>query len=431
MLAGKTWRVAEVFGINRELPVNYVERNGIDNKLLDNLTRSQHLVIFGSSKQGKTCLRKHCLHDSDYIVVASQNNMDLRQLHTAILKMSGFTIQETSTRTVDGKSKVEARFGLAVGFPTLGHVSVEGGSELGGGRAQSQTTKRLEIDPGDPNDVIAALREINFSKFIVIEDFHYLPTETQQDFAHALKAFHENSKLTFIIVAVWREENRLILYNGDLTGRLVPIDADAWQPEQLREVVSEGEKLLNVTFPSAFVDHLVSVSFQSVYIVQEACHRACADAGFYESQPIKTVLNVKRSAVDYVQDIVKEQSGRYKSFLQNFALGFQTTDLGMYRWILYPILVSSVQQLERGLTYRQIREAIESRHPEGKRLRPGNLTQALQQVSNLQAKKNIKPFVVDYDSANLLLSIVDKGFLVWLGSQDKDELLELIDLPAT
>ena len=81
------------------------------------------------------------------------------------------------------------------------------------------------------------------------------------------------------------------------------------------------------------------------------------------------------------------------------------------------------------MTYRNISETIESRHPEGKRLKPGNLTQALQQVSNLQTKKNIKPFVIDYDSSNLLLSIVDKGFLSWLSSQDRKELLELVDIP--
>jgi len=38
-----------------------------------------------------------------------------------------------------------------------------------------------------------------------LEDFHYLPMETQQTFSHVLKAFHENSKITFIVVAVWRE----------------------------------------------------------------------------------------------------------------------------------------------------------------------------------------------------------------------------------
>lgn len=141
-------------------------------------------------------------------------------------------------------------------------------------------------------------------------------------------------------------------------------------------------------------------------------------------------IETGRNAVDYVQDIVREQSGRYKSFLTNFALGFLTTDLEMYKWVLYPILMSDIYQLEKGLTYRVIRESIESRHPEGNRLKPGNLTQALQQLANLQTKKNFKPFVMDYDGANLLLSIVDKGFLVWLGTQDRKELLDIVDLPT-
>jgi hypothetical protein len=35
-------KVGEVFGISRELPVNYVLRQGIDDKLIDNLTRDHH-----------------------------------------------------------------------------------------------------------------------------------------------------------------------------------------------------------------------------------------------------------------------------------------------------------------------------------------------------------------------------------------------------
>ena len=39
MAPERTHKVGEVFGINRDLPVNYVMRQGIDDKLIDNLTR--------------------------------------------------------------------------------------------------------------------------------------------------------------------------------------------------------------------------------------------------------------------------------------------------------------------------------------------------------------------------------------------------------
>ncbi|MEV5012549.1 hypothetical protein AB0K74_44980, partial [Streptomyces sp. NPDC056159] len=44
------------------------------------------------------------------------------------------------------------------------------------------------------------------------------PEETQKDFAVALKAFHESSSFTFIVVGVWLQENGLVQFNGDLSG---------------------------------------------------------------------------------------------------------------------------------------------------------------------------------------------------------------------
>jgi hypothetical protein len=408
--------------------VNYVERKGIDDKLIENLTRDHHIVIFGSSKQGKTCLRKSCLNDDDYIVVSCQSTMDLKQVHAAILKSAGYEIAESSTRSYDGSFKLVAKFTAKAGV-IVASGQAEGGGELVRNRGEETTTHRLELDAQDPNDVIGALKEIDFKKFVVLEDFHYLPVETQQNFSYALKAFHENSKITFIVVAVWREENRLILYNGDLTGRVIAIDADAWNPPQLHEVIAVGEALLNISFEGDFKQQLVEGSFQSVYLVQETCHRACTDSHIYQTQETYKPLVSTRSARDYISEIVNEQGGRYKSFLINFSMGFQDTELEMFRWILYPILCCEVDDLKGGLGYREIREKIQERHPRGDKLNAGNITQALQSVGGLQSKKNIKPFVVDYDNTNLLLSIVDTGFLIWLDSQLRADVLDLVALP--
>jgi hypothetical protein len=136
------------------------------------------------------------------------------------------------------------------------------------------------------------------------------------------------------------------------------------------------------------------------------------------------------NATKLVGEVIAEQSARYSSFLTNFASGFQDTQLEMYKWLLYPVVTSTVEELEKGLSYRFIRTRIESKHPQRDNLNPGNLTQALVSVPALQAKKNIKPFVLDYDRSNLRLSIVDKGFLIWLAVQDRRQLLETLDLPT-
>jgi hypothetical protein len=420
---------SDVFGVSRDIPISYVERDHVDDKLLENITRDKHIIIFGSSKQGKTCLRRHCLHEDDYILVQCQNNWDNAKLCEAILKAAGCEVEVSNTKTVEGKAKLSVK--AKGGFKVFGvGTEVEGGTEGEKGNKTEVRTEPIELDASDPNDLVRALKAIEFNKLVVLEDFHYLPQETQEQFAFALKTVHETSKITFIIVAVWREENRLIVYNGDLAGRVISVDADAWSPVDLQCVIEAGETLLNVQFPAAFKAQLIADSLNSVYVVQECCYKACKLHDVHSTREQTFHFPGTLEAQKLVAEVIQEQSARYSSFVTNFAAGFGETQLEMYKWLLYPVLTSSIEELTAGATYRQIRTRIESKHPQGSSLNPGNLTQALQSVPALQAKKNIKPFVLDYDRSNLRLSVVDKGFLIWLAAQDRKSLLEMVGLPT-
>lgn len=418
-------KTSDVFGISRDLPLNYVERSSADTKLVDNLTRDKHLVIFGSSKQGKTSLRKHALTEADCIVVHCSNKWTIADINTAILKRAGFELTQSSSKTTTGKSKIFAK--ITASFFGSG---AEGGAESEHEKSLQTTTAPLELDPEDVNDIISALNGIVFSKFIVLEDFHYLPAETQKDFAVALKAFHEESKYCFIIVGVWLEENRLTVYNGDLTGRIASINADRWEENELRKVISEGERLLNIKFSDEFIDELILNCFGSVYIVQEACHQCCINSGIIETQREKATIGSQQEADEIVDLVVSQQTGRFNSFITQFSDGFQTTSLEMFKWLLFPILTSSIDDLRAGLKYNKIREILAANHPEKEQLNPGNITQALQSTAALQVKKEVKPIILDYDQTNLRLRVVDSGFLIWLNKQDRNALLDIAGLPV-
>lgn len=423
MNTNTTHKTADVYGIGRDLPLNYVSRKAVDDEFISNLTRDKHIIIYGSSKQGKTSLRKNCLNDDDYIVIHCSNKWSIADLHAAILKRIGYEVTQSSTKSSTGKNKIFAAFKAS-----LFGVGVETGGDKEESKTTSDTTKPLELDAEDVNDIIKALN--GFKKYIVLEDFHYLPIETQKDFSVALKAFHEQSPVCFVIVGVWLEEGRLIVYNGDLTGRIVGINADKWSKDELWEVISVGERLLNISFAQSFKEELVAKCLDSVYIVQEACYQACLANNINFTQSVQKIdVSPVASVDDLIKFVVNQQTGRYNAFITLFASGFQETTLQMYKWLLYPILTAEVSVLERGLTYRYMRDLLRQHHPEGAALNIGNLTQALQSVASLQVKKDIKPIVLDYDQTNLKLNIVDKGFLIWLANQDRKELLELADLP--
>lgn len=105
----------------------------------------------------------------------------------------------------------------------------------------------------------------------------------QRDFSIELKAFHESSPVTFVVVGVWLEDNRLIVYNGDLTGRVISVNADRWSNEELREVISDGAALLGISFAPTFVEALIILARESVYVVQETCRRTCTAAGITQT----------------------------------------------------------------------------------------------------------------------------------------------------
>ncbi len=421
----KTFTIDEVFGISRDLPLNYVDRTDVDEKLLENLTREKHIVVYGSSKQGKTSLRKHCLEESDYIVVQCSNKWSIEDILANILKRAGFKITQSEKKTISGKNKILAS--LSASFFGLGSKI---GADQENAESAETTQSELELDPSDVNDVIDALRRINFEKYIVLEDFHYLSTEAQKDFSVSLKAFHEASKICFIVVGVWLEENRLIVFNGDLTGRLIAIDADKWTETELRRVIDSGAKLLNLTFDPVFEAELIKESYGSVYIVQETCRQACLLAGVRQTKAMPEQVGAGVATRDIVKAIADQQGGRYRSFLSQFAIGFQETQLEMYKWLLYPVLEANAEKLEMGFTYADLRRSVKEHHPRGKALNLGNLSQALQSTASLQVTKNIKPIILDYDQTNTRLNIVDRGFVIWLQNQDRLSLFGELDLPA-
>jgi hypothetical protein len=427
MTVEKVHTLDEVYGVARDLPQNYVTRTTVDEAFVNALTRDQHIVVYGSSKQGKTCLRKYNLNDTDYAIVTCNNKWSLSQLHSAILKAVGYVVEGATTRTVSGDLKVNAR--LKAGFNVwFGKAEGEAGTEATEGTSTDVTSTPIELDASDVNDVVDALDAAHAPQFIVLEDFHYLPEETQRDFAVALKAFHEDSKYSFIIVGVWLDENRLVQHNGDLTGRVITIDADKWTSDDLLQVVEGGETLLNVEFDETFKEDLLDGCFESIWVVQESCRKACEDAGVHRTQEAR--VSITGNANELISSAVNAHSARYNSFIVNYCLGFQTTTLEMHRWLLYAVLKASALDLERGLLYGDLRVTIDGVHPASP-INPGNLTQALLSTASLQVgKMAIKPIILDYDQTNRRLNVVDRSFLIWLEHRDRNELLALADLPT-
>lgn len=416
----KKVKASDVFKTSRGLPLNYVTRNHTDQKFIESLTEDSHIVIHGSSKQGKTSLRKSNLQEKDYIDLTCSNNWDLQELHISILKKAGYTITISESKTVKGKSKICLKFELPFIGGGSGDVAFE--------KARQVNKKNLELDPGDVNDVIRALKEIEFDKFVVIEDFHYLPEETQVDFSIALKAFHEASDICFIIVGVWLEEDRLTVHNGDLTGRVISINADLWTKEDLDELFYNSESLLNISFSETFKNDVKENCNGSVFLVQQLCHKVCKDIGITCTQESPIIVGNNFDTKTEIKTILDSQNSRYLKFITEFSAGFDQTELELYKWILYAIITVEISALEKGFTAAAIRRTIETKHPKKSNVSHKKLVQALRKSVDLQVKSRIQPIVFEFDANTTRVRVVDRSFILWLSHQDKLELYKYADL---
>ena len=134
-MASKNLKPHEVFGTQRDVPLNYVERDDVDEELLYNLERDRFVEIHGGSKQGKTCLRIHCLSDKEHAVISCQYNRSFEELMISILKGIGFQTERLREKSTSNHTKIRAKATAAIpGF--------------GGGSASAEASKNTTEKKG-------------------------------------------------------------------------------------------------------------------------------------------------------------------------------------------------------------------------------------------------------------------------------------------
>ncbi|MFL9561048.1 hypothetical protein, partial [Acinetobacter baumannii] len=127
-----------------------------------------------------------------------------------------------------------------------------------------------------------------------------------------------------------------------------------------------------------------------------------------------------------ITELLSDQNARYFKFLSDFSAGFDQTDLELYKWILYGVLVVDKSVLEKGLPLAALRREINKQHP--KEVSQLKLQQALRKIVDLQAKIQVRPIVFEYDPNTRYIKIVDKSFLLWREYQSRTELFEYANL---
>lgn len=417
-----TLNIENVFGLHRGDTHHYIERDSVDLDFVGALSQEKHVAIFGCSKQGKTTLRKMHLNESEYILVTCDPGWTVEDLHASILKEAGCLVSTGRETHAKAGMGGDAEVGAKIKLPFLEYTG-----RLGTNGHHASTTVEtfddLPIDMADPRQIIDILKDASDKKIIVIEEFHYLPERTQRQFAFKMKTFHEISDYIFIVVGVWLEENRLVVLNSDLGGRVASINADIWSRNDLERVIVDGGDLLNVVFPQEFVNQLLNEAAGSVYIVREACYRALQHIDIYNKQEEKFNYENNIPLKSIVRNIADSLSD-YQSFVYHLAK--KPKNIGHFsKSIIYILASASPQDMLSGISIRKIKIRLEKNDVNFDNVRENHIRAFLNTIGTIQKESGLS-VILDYDRRSDKVRITDKGFILWRKAQKRVDIKEII-----
>ncbi|MER6168416.1 TIR domain-containing protein [Streptomyces violaceorubidus] len=172
-----------------------------------------------------------------------------------------------------------------------------------------------------PSDVelIELLPSTDNFGLVVVDDFHVLEDSLRGDLADLLKALADAEDATskLVVIGINRAGDRLIEHAPDLVNRLDVLRFDVEPQQKISEMISLGEKALNVEINAR--DYVVESAHGSFYLAQLLCHEICSNANVFE-----TVGQLERVTTPFsrVKQIVLErQEIRFDKVLTKFARG--------------------------------------------------------------------------------------------------------------
>ena len=417
----------QVFGVSNELIDTYIERPKVDNLFLQGLQKNKHIIIYGASKQGKTSLTNKHLTEDDYVKVNCSPSSTTLDIFNSIVRQINVEIIESKEITTNVGGELKVGLKAKIKIPFFGGTDAETEASVNGQKENGITYKIIDFNLALAQDLSELLRNINFKKRIILENFHYLEENVQKQLAIDLRIF-EDYNILFIVLGIWREKNRLSQFNGDLVDRLIEVPVEPWEESDLKKITLEGLPLLNVDFKNV-IEYIINSCFDSVGVFQEICKESCYDIGINETQTETITItkeNVDNAIVKKLNDYGSRHIRCLESFIEQKVKSSDEVPLYIPYYFTRILLQESFENITLGLKRKNIQEKIKDIHHRPDSVRPSDIGYFLRSLVTNQIKKSISPPIFDYDISTSSVKIIDSTFYFFLKNCDNDEVVEKI-----
>lgn len=430
----------KVFGVSREQVATYIEREQVDSALKSALKDTRQILIYGSSKQGKTSLLHRHVGPEQRVTVHCGPTTTAEDIYRSFLRQRDVEIvtERSSGSSREMGVSISAKFTAMIPFFGSGSADTKG--DVKAGAKQDEKRKAIEFNLANAQDVGELLHQVPGSTdfFYVLENFHYLTDDVQRQMAFDLRTFEEMG-IRFIILGVWRERNRMVQYNGDLQDRIAEVPVEPWENPDFQKIADIGSALLRVTFSREISDRIFTEAHGSVAVVQELLKKLCEKAGVAETvpnhQPVKHIDDA--ALLDAaIEDKVAEYSARHVRSLESIAAGSRarratddTAALFLPYHLVRVMVHRSYNELKDGIERKTLQQLIQEKHRTPDNVRTSDVTGMLSRLATLQANQNIVPPLFDFDPGTRRVKVVDSTLYFFIDNCSPDEVMAEIPHP--
>jgi Cdc6-like AAA superfamily ATPase len=138
------YNTLDVFGVKSKLIQSYIERDSVDEKFKSALLGGNEIIVYGSSKQGKTSLILKHLKEEQYVKVECSPQTQPIDIYKSILRQLNVRYIESETRenSYEHGGKINSSFKIKIPFFSDANL----GTELSDKEADKSSTKESYIE---------------------------------------------------------------------------------------------------------------------------------------------------------------------------------------------------------------------------------------------------------------------------------------------
>lgn len=425
------FHLKDVFGIRASQVASYTERSNVDGRFEEALNGDHHIVVYGSSKQGKTSLRLKHLNDSRCVVVRCGPKMGVEDLYMSIIRQEGVMIDVYDTSTVSGKFGTKVKLAYKARLPFMSNNEEEEETETNA-TSRVRRSNYIAFNLGEAQSIGEILTGLKFQKFVVLENFHYLAREAQQDVARDLKTFHEMG-IRFIILGIWRESNMIMIHNPDLQDRMTEIPVEPWYKDDFDKVIRVGCECLNIRIIGDVLARFKHEAFGNIGMLQEFLRLYCEINEITATQGRRVHLVSNEKASEVFRRKLIDQRDQFSRCLEVIASKsrMEHKDPLLLPYYLVRVLCKlSVEELQEGIPKQRLLECVRGMHHREDKdtVRSADITYLLKSLPQIQMELGTP--LLYYDSSTRRIRFVDTRHFFVINRADREEILSDIPNPA-